>query len=272
MNVLANINFMLIVVVVILAIAGIFGLIRGMVNSLSGIISLVLSVILVTLLMPVVTSLIGTGSSLYKAVEQRCEETLDSAAKDIIKDAGGSIGGTIGADAGIDISGLSSEMTDKILESLGKNDQTRLIQKLPLPDFVKEQMITYNNSEGYGKLNAASFKDYIVSYIASLVVNLLSFLLTLLIVWVVISVILMMLRLFTHLPVIGPLNRLGGLAIGLLKGVIFVWVIFLIFTLLPGLDISVRAMNMIRENEFLTLLYNSNIFLKLVMRYIAVVV
>ena len=272
MNVFSNINFMLIVVIVILVIAAVFGMIRGMVNSLSGIIALILSVILVTLLMPVVTSLIGNGSSLYTAVEKRCEEALDKAAKDIIKDGGGSFGGMMPAVEGTDSSVLSSEMTDMILESLGKNDQTRLIQKLPLPDFVRDQMITYNNSEGYGKLDASSFKEYIVSYIASLVVNLLSFLLTLLIVWVIISIILMMLRLFTHLPIIGPLNRAGGLLIGLIKGVIFVWIIFLIFTLLPGMDISIRALNMIRENEFLTLLYNSNIFLKLIMRYIAVVV
>ena len=272
MDFLSQVNFMLVIVVIILAIAGLFGLLRGMVNSLSGILSLILSVILVSLLMPLITSVISDSTPVYQQVKARCEKTLDDAAADILKSSGESFESLLPNGVTVDPSMITPQDYDSVLDSMGKNDQTRLIQKLPVPEFVKEQMITYNNSEGYQKLKAASFKDYIVNYITSLVVNLLAFLVTLIVVWIIIAIVLGVLKVFSRLPVLRFVDRLGGLVIGLIKGVIFVWLIFLVFSLLPGLDISTRAMDMIRENSFLTALYNSNLFVKLVMRFVSGIV
>ena len=265
MNVISQINFMLVIVIIIFAIAGLFGLLRGMVNSLSGIISLILSVILVSLLTPVITSVISDSTPVYEQVKQRCEKVLDDAASDILKDSGGSFQSLLPEGTQMDPSLVPSDLYGDVLNSLGKNDQTRLIQKLPVPDFVKDQMITYNNKEGYQKLKAETFKEFIVNYITSLIVNLLAFLITLLVVWLIIAIILGALRVFSHLPVLRFVDRLGGLIIGLVKGLVFVWLIFLVFTLLPGLDISKRAIEMIHESGFLEGLYNSNLFVHLVM-------
>ena len=272
MNVISQINYMLVIVIIILAIAGLFGLLRGMVNSLSGIISLILSVILVSLLMPVISNVISDSTPVYEQVKQRCEKVLDDTAADILKDSGGSFRSLVPEGTQLDPSLVPSDLYGDVLNSLGKNDQTRLIQKLPVPDFVKDQMITYNNNEGYTKLKAQSFKDYIVNYITSLIVNLLAFLITMLVVWLIIAIILGALRVFAHLPVLRVVDRLGGLVIGLIKGVVFVWLIFLVFTLLPGLDISKRAMELIRANDFLNGLYNGNLFLHLVMGVVSKII
>ena len=271
MTSLSQINFLLMIVIIILAIAALFGLLRGMVKSLSGLISMILAVILVTILMPVITKVISNSTPVYDQVRARCEKILDDAAEDIIKDSG-AIEGMLPGGVTLDPSMITPDMYGDALNSMGKNDQTRLIQKLPLPDFVREQMITYNNNEGYKKLSAASFKDYIVNYVTNLIVDLVAFLITLLVVWLIIAIVLGALKVFSHLPVIRVADRVGGLVIGLIKGVVFVWLIFLIFTLLPGLDISKRAMTMIGSSRFLTALYDSNMFVSIVMRFVSKIV
>ena len=73
----------------------------------------------------------------------------------------------------------------------------------------------------------------------------------------------------TELPVVGLVNRLGGFALGLLQGIIWIWVIFLIITVLCNTVVGSYLIETIKGDKVLSVLYNSNLIVQKVMKLIA---
>ena len=94
--------------------------------------------------------------------------------------------------------------------------------------------------------------------------NIVAFLVTMLITWLIVWAILAGLNLFSHLPVIGAVNRIGGLILGALQGLFIVWLIFLVISLLSGTQFGLYVQNMINDSLVLQPIYESNGFLRIV--------
>ena len=124
-------------------------------------------------------------------------------------------------------------------------------------------MINYNNSEGYARLQVDNFGSYVVHFFANIVLNILAFVVTLLVVQLVLWTGLTALDLFSRLPLLNLLNRIGGLAIGAVQGLLVVWVIFLIITALSATDTGMMLMEMIDQSTILRPMYDGNLFMKI---------
>ena len=170
---------------------------------------------------------------------------------DVSTDVDSSAGSETGA------SSILSQLTD----SMSKVDQTKFIESLPLPTAFKEQMETFNNSAGYAKLEASDFGDYIISYFATIIMNVLAYVVTMLVVWIIIRAIIGALGIFSSLPIIRSVDRIGGLALGLIEGVLLIWILFLVLSLFSATPLGTQLMNEIYANPFLQILYNTNIFM-----------
>ncbi len=73
------------------------------------------------------------------------------------------------------------------------------------------------------------------------------------------------LDLASRLPVIGGVNRLGGLAVGILQGLLIVWILFFVMELCAVSEAGGRMLGDIRANPFLEFLYVNNPIEKVVM-------
>lgn len=153
-----------------------------------------------------------------------------------------------------------------VLDSLGRIEQTKLIQSLPIPDFLQNLMLTYNNKEGYSRLKVTGFGGYLSAFVANVALNILSFLITLIIVWVIVRLILAALHLASRMYVIRTVDRIGGLAVGLIQGLLITWIIFLIISILSGTQIGSLLMKMIDSNALLKPVYDGNLLMKSVVR------
>ena len=282
-------NIMTIVILVILALFAWAGLRGGMVNRLEGLLALAISAAVVSVALPTVTKVIKEQTPVYQVIRNQCESTISSLAVSKIKDED-SLNreevryylDTYGMDSSIVdsysdsqlLSWLSQNLPDylaqtgqaasDVLNNLTRIEQTKLIQNLPVPDFLQKLMLNYNNSEGYKKLGADTFGSYLVDFIANLILNIVAFLVTLLVSHVIVWGIFRILDLAAHLPVLRGLNRIGGLALGLVEGIVVVWVIFLVISMLSGTQIGVTLMKMIDESVILKPLYESNLLMRLV--------
>ena len=165
-------------------------------------------------------------------------------------------------DPGAGASASSSDFLAALSSNMSRVDQTKFIDSLPLPDSMKEQLQAFNNSEGYEKLGAVDFSSYIIGYIANLILNLLAFLLTLLVTWLIIRTILQALHLFASLPLIRTVDRLGGLLLGLIEGIVFIWILFLILSFASATPVGRQLLGEVYASPWLTALYNSNLFLR----------
>ena len=153
--------------------------------------------------------------------------------------------------------------------SMTRVEQTQLIQNLPIPDFLKNLMLNYNNSEGYKKLNVNDFAGYTVHFFANIVLNIVAFIVTLAVVHLIIWTVITALDIFSRLPIIRLINRLGGLTIGILQGLFAVWMIFLVIAIFSGTEIGTMLMNMIDQSTILKPMYESNMFLKIIVQSIS---
>ena len=66
---------------------------------------------------------------------------------------------------------------------------------------------------------------------------------------------------------IGGLNRIAGGILGIGTGLIVVWVLFIIITLMYDSEIGRQCFASIAENEFLTYLYENNILMYYITKF-----
>lgn len=276
---------------------------KGMVRKLAGIVALLVSSFLVSFALPYITEFLKTETPVYQYIVLQCESAVGKQVSSSLL-SGGESGGTAVIDReeiksllnqyGMDSSMVDS-MSDEELQnlvnqyfqeylnqrssqesagladgtSLTKIEQTKLIQNLPIPNFLKDMLLNYNNSEGYNKLQVTDFNGYIVSFFANIILNILAFVVTLLVVQLVIWTGITALDIFARLPVINFINHLGGLVIGILQGLFAVWLIFLAISMFSATSIGMMLMKMIDSSSILQPMYESNMFLKIIVQAIS---
>ena len=163
-------------------------------------------------------------------------------------------------------SGGSENSGAFLLGNLTRIEQTELIENLPLPEFLQDILLDYNNEEGYQGLGVSTFQDYLVGFIATGILNVAAFLVSVLIVHLLLWLSISALSILTNLPVIRVVNRVAGLALGLLQALLVLWLAFLILSLVSGTGIGMQLMKMVESSKWLNWLYQSNLFLEIVLR------
>lgn len=163
-------------------------------------------------------------------------------------------------------SGESENSGAVLLGNLTRIEQTELIENLPLPEFLQDILLDYNNEEGYQGLGVSTFQDYLIGFIATGILNVAAFLASVLIVHLLLWLSISALSILANLPVIRVVNRVAGLALGLLQAMLVLWLAFLILSLVSGTGIGIQLMKMVESSTWLNWLYQSNLFLKIVLR------
>ncbi len=135
-------------------------------------------------------------------------------------------------------------------------------ESLPIPQYLQEQMETFNNSEGYRKLGADDFASYIVNYFASLILNVAAYIVTLLIAWGLIRLVIGAAGIFSRLPIIRTANHALGLGAGILQGLLIVWMLMMVLSFFAATPAGQNLMAQVYDNPFLELLYNTNPLMK----------
>lgn len=179
--------------------------------------------------------------------------------------SGGSSAGTSAdSSAGTDraAGSLYSQDILNLVSNLTVSDQRKFIESLPIPPSLQEQMETFNNGEGYQKLGVTDFASYVTSYFASLIFNLICYFVSLLLAWLILKAVFGALGIFTRLPIFGAVDRIGGLAVGLIQALLIVWILFTILSFLSATPFGRVLMTQVYDSPFLETLYNTNFFVK----------
>ena len=163
-------------------------------------------------------------------------------------------------------SGESENSGAVLLGNLTRIEQTELIENLPIPEFLQDILLDYNNEEGYQGLGVSTFQDYLIGFIATGILNVAAFLASVLIVHLLLWLSISALSILANLPVIRVVNRVAGLALGLLQAMLVLWLAFLILSLVSGTGIGMQLMKMVESSNWLNWLYQSNLFLEIVLR------
>lgn len=134
-------------------------------------------------------------------------------------------------------------------------DEESFIKGLPLPKSLKNTLIE-NKKDASGDL-----KEYIAEYVTGVIINAFAFILTFVLALVVLWALCFALDIISKLPLLNQINKLAGLAAGLVHGLVLVWLLFILLTVFGGAKFGQEAFVMIENNALLSLLYNNNLLL-----------
>ncbi len=236
-------NGLLIVVSLIFLICVIIGFMRGFIKIVASLAATLIIVLIVTLATPFVSEAIMKLTPIENIVKQKCVEILLPENE----------------------AGQTSLSLEELLKlEFTREEQIAMIEKAKLPKFFQDMLLENNNSEVYKSLGVSSFFEYIGSYLAKTISNIIAFLLTLIVVTIVVRVAIYILGIIGNLPVIGGVNRLAGAVVGLGTGLLVVWILFIVITLMYDTELGQSCFKNIEQSKFLTFLYEKNLLLDLI--------
>lgn len=240
-------NWVMIVALLILGGAAINGMRKGFIESAYGLVVIVLSLILVGVLNPVTTKAIEENTNCLEVFQQKCYESLEKRYQ------------------------REQEKKDEE-EGEDREDKEDKIDNEEIKDTLANLLGWPSELNGFSELllknDGIRGKVYegIAAKMAMWLLYGLSFLLTLLIVAVLLCVLHHALKIVSYLPVIHTANVLLGLLMGIIKGLLVLWLMSLIITLFSTTAWASEVIEQIYENPYLTFLYEHNVILQLLQR------
>lgn len=139
--------------------------------------------------------------------------------------------------------------------------QNEIITSLPIPEFLQELMLQHNNPAIYQMLNVSSLEEFISSYVANIAINIMSCIIVLILVLIGLRFIAGTLNIISKLPIINSMNKLGGAAVGVLKGTIAIWIMFLGMSLMALHENHYNILLEVEESSIGLWFYQNNVIL-----------
>lgn len=153
---------------------------------------------------------------------------------------------------------------DETKEAETRSAQVATVNALLLPERIKACIVDNNNSEIYSVLGVDGVYAYIAKAIAVLVLNAIVFLVLMLLSKFIFFVMSRRMVGLLKLPIIRSVDKVGGGCLGVVKGLIYTWLFFLILSIGSAWEWSANLIQQIDENPLLKLLYDNNLLLDVV--------
>ena len=144
--------------------------------------------------------------------------------------------------------------------------QGQMIQQMHLPDFLQNALIENNNPVVYGMLKVNKLEDYITGFFANIGINIICIILMFIISYIGAKLFLGALNLVFKLPVLSFFNRISGLVVGTLQGVVILWVVGIALTLFCYSPKAGVMFELLKASKIASVLYENNLLLLLIVK------
>lgn len=132
---------------------------------------------------------------------------------------------------------------------------SQFIDGLNLPEILRKNIEKNNNTENYAELSVNTLTEYVSGYLARTIVNGLSYVLAYILATIGIRIVVYILNLIAGLPILKTANKLIGGLVGFVKGLVFIWILFLILTVLCSTEIGKTSLELIEKDSLLSVIY-----------------
>lgn len=245
---------LLIGVILILGIFAIIGWRKGVIKIVLSLAAMIVTIAASVIIAPIVTSAIKNGTSIDENMTQSIYELLSNN-KEI--DDYFAIEKELPSDINTDqIANYMNAMNGMIVEISNKinlpESLTDTIKGIPESDFM-------NIVEDYSSISLKELTLKIISVrLADIVLTAIIYILIMIIVFIALRVIISVTGVVRRLPVIKQADKIGGVIVGLIEGLVVVWIFFTIVTAISGTETASNILVQIHQNTFLEALYDYN--------------
>lgn len=213
-------NILTIVVIAVILFFGVIGHSKGFIRMLLSIASLAITLYVAIIISPKI-SVALQNSSLYDSVYESSFEYVESKMP-------------------IDAS----------------NNVSSVVEGLSLPELLKDYVI--EKSEGIVTTQAAVVTEAIAKQLTEIIFNVIVFLVTFIAAMVIVKLICAAVNIVSYLPIIHGINQTAGLIVGLIEGLVIVWVFFIVIGLAGNSEFATTIYIQINESTILQYIYNHN--------------
>lgn len=224
-----NINILFIVVLIILAAFTAWGYWKGFFRVAFSLAALLIMTLLVSWMTPYMNSFLREYTPLQDRITVKCVDTIREMAQEKAQ----------------------SNAEDR-LEEAGAQGGIRL------PAQWSEQLIQKTTGALDQALEDTGIYQETGMYLADLILRGISFAATFVLVAIALKIVIHLLDIIARLPMLKGINRFLGAAVGLVEGLLVVWVLLFVVTLACTSQWGQQAMANIQKSEFLSFLYQHN--------------
>ncbi len=230
-----SVNYLDIAVVVIVIGLGFIGYFKGFVKSCFGLLPLVCAVAGSYFVYPFMSKVMR-GTFIYESIKNSVGDKLN----------------------------LEQAVSNSIYSS-----QSELINSLNAPEFLKNALISNNNSVVYDILDVSGIEEYIAGFISNVSINIISVVVAFVAIFVVIKLIIRALDFASDLPVLSFVNQSCGFAVGIIKGLVIIWMIGIFLTFFYYSESFTKIFQMLNDSVIALFMYENNYLLFMILKIIA---
>lgn len=137
--------------------------------------------------------------------------------------------------------------------------QRMAIEKMKLPQSVKNVLLENNNSEFYKLLGVDRFEEYISTCLADMLINTVESVLVFAVSYVAIHLVIRWLDLLSRLPILCGLNQMAGGVVGLAEGFLILWIAGFVLSFFTETPVGQMLEEQINKSIWLSLIYRYNL-------------
>ena len=235
---MGDMNWLMVVTAAILIVTALLGYINGLIKTILNLVIGVVTLVLVMILSPRVCTYIQQETGLPGYVNSKVEQVVWE-----------------------QIEQQKEGQQEIILDGAG---QESIVESLPFVPFMKEALLDNEQLNDYANQGMEQFASYISQVISEKIVVLIGYIATFIVVFFALRLVVFLLNILEHLPLIHGLNKLAGLAAGLVEGLLIVWILGIVLTVVGTSSLGQSAAICISESKFLSVLYGNNLLQKII--------
>ena len=224
-----NITYAGIAAIAVLVIFFCIGCFRGLIREFVSLLGVVIIFVLVWFARPYVSDFLKNSTPVYSKIEKGCETFARS---------------------------LGDEMGNVAISSM---DQAAVLANSSIPAVFRKQLIENNNAQTYQRLGVTSFSDYVAAFFAEKIFAGLVLIITWLLAAIIVKAVEVLLSAIARLPVLRTVNRAAGGLLGLVKGLVVIFLIMLLLTVLCRTEFGKTGLDLIREDTALNWFYENTV-------------
>lgn len=230
------------IALVVLIAMGIYGYNRGLLKTLFGVASFIVVIVVGVFVAPMAANYMAENGTLVSGISEHLEESLglEERMTELVQQEKDNPGSTAGITQKTLITdcGIPSNWVDNLLEEAGVQDTIK--------NYTEEMIKTVNQS--------------ICDTLAKTIVKIIVFLVIVLVLMLVLRILAQLLGFFANLPVLSGLNRVAGCLLGIIEGVVLLWLLSLLAVAVCQSGSGTWALESIQQSALSKyILYNSEL-------------
>ena len=237
-------------VILILAIFAVIGWRKGVIRLVLSLVSMIVTILAAVIIAPLATTAIrnetnideNMAQSIYTILSENKEVDQYFSNEQMIPD-------------GINISQAGEHLQNISKAIMEVGDRINLPESLTdaIKAMPESELMTIINEQGQ-----ASIKEISLRIIALRLSNIILTAIIYIVIFIVLRIIIGATGIIRRLPIIKQADKLGGVIVGLIEGLVVVWIFFTVVTAISGTENAANILAQIHKNAFLEALYNNN--------------